>query len=158
MGAGTPAGQQTAQLSRTPSEPPAGLTALVVALWVAAALDLLYWVLFFTTSEVQSSQDTVYLGFERAFPAADAWLGIASVVCAEGLRRRRAWAVFYGIAAGSAFVYLGLMDLLYDLEHGMYVQASPETATEMAIVIACFVFGPLLMRYVWRHRRWLDGG
>ena len=157
MSRGTPAGQQTAQPSRTPAARPSGLTALIVALWVAAALDLLYWLLFFATGVVQTSQDPVYLGFERAFPAADAWLAVAAIVCAEGLRRRRAWAVLYGIAAGSAFIYLGLMDLLYDLEHGVYVQPSPDTATEMAIVVCCFVFGPFLVRYVWRHRRWLDG-
>lgn len=155
MGPGTPTEGQTAQLSRA-SERPRGLTVMIVALWVAAGLDFLYWVLFFATGVVQTSQDLMYLGFERAFPAADAWLGIAAIVCAEGLRRRRGAAVLYGIAAGSAFIYLGLMDMLYDLEHGVYTQLSPEMATEVAIVICCFVFGPLLMRYVWRHRRWLD--
>jgi hypothetical protein len=152
----TSAEGQTAQRSRA-SEPPRGLTALIVALWLTAALDLLYWVLFFATGVVQTSQDPVYLEFEGAVPAADAWLGIAAIICAKNLRRRRATAVLYGIAAGSAFIYLGLMDVLYDLKHGVYAQLSPEMATEMAIVICCFVFGPLLMRYVWRHRRWLDG-
>jgi hypothetical protein len=128
---------------------------MVAGLWFATALNLLYWVLFFTTGQVQSSQDAVYLGFESAFPAADAWLGMASVACAEGLRRRRAWAVFYGIAAGSAFIYLGLMDTLYNLEHGMYLHLSGEMLIEIGINIACFAFGPFLMRYVWRHRRWL---
>jgi hypothetical protein len=146
---------QAGQMSRA-SEPPRGLRVMIVALWVAAGLDLLYWVLFFTTGVVQASEDPVYLGFEGAFPAADAWLGIAAIVCAENLRRRRGAAVLYGIAAGSAFIYLGLMDVLYDLKHGVYAQLSPEMATEMAIVTCCLVFGPLLMRYVWRHRRWLD--
>ncbi|MFI5397048.1 MAG: hypothetical protein ACHQ9S_16045 [Candidatus Binatia bacterium] len=135
---------------------PAGLTALIVGLWVTAGLDLLYWVLFFTTGEVQSSPDAMYLGFERAFPAADAWLGIAALACAEGLRRRRAWAVLYGIAAGSAFIYLGLMDTLYNLEHGMYLHPDGTMLGEIGINVACFSFGPFLMRYVWRQRRWLD--
>jgi hypothetical protein len=156
MGLDTLAGDHTPQPSRA-AERPRGLTAMIVALWVAAGLDLLYWVLFFATGVVQTSQDAVYLGFERAFPAADAWLGIAAIACAEGLRRRRGTAVLYGIATGSAFIYLGLMDMLYDLEHGVYTQLTPDTVTEIAIVIGCFVFGPLLMRYVWRHRRWLDG-
>lgn len=129
---------------------------MAAALWLAAALDLLYWLLFFTTGQVQSGDDPVYLGFERAFPAADAWLGVAAVACAEGLRRRRPWAVFYGIAAGSAFIYLGLMDTLYNLEHGMYTHRSPEMTAEIAINVTCFLFGPFVMRYVWRHRGWLD--
>jgi len=155
MGSDTLAGGRAAHMSRG-AAPPRGLTAMMVALWVAAGLDLLYWVLFFATGVVQTSEDPLYLGFERAFPAADAWLGIAAIVCAEGLRRRRGTAVLYGIAAGSAFMYLGLMDMLYDLQHGVYVEFSPEMATEVAIVVCCLVFGPLLMRYVWRHRGWLD--
>ncbi len=140
----------------TPAQPPRGLAAVIAALWTAAGLDALYWILFFTTGQVQSADDPIYLGFESAFPAADAWLGVAAIVCAEGLRRRRPWAVLYGVAAGSAFIYLGLMDTLYNLEHGMYAHLSPEMAAEIAINVTCFTFGPLLMRYVWRHRRWLD--
>ena len=128
---------------------------MVAWLWIAAGLTLLYWVLFFTTGAVQSSQDQIYLGFEAAFPAADTWLALTAVICAEGLRRRRAWAVLYGIAAGSAFIYLGLMDTLYNLEHGMYFHLTPEMMIETAINGSCFVLGPLLMWYVWRHRRWL---
>jgi hypothetical protein len=136
--------------------PPAGLRVLIAGLWVVAGLDLLYWVLFFTTGEVQTSQDAMYLDWERSFPAADAWLGIAAVACAEGLRRRRAWAVLYGIAAGSAFIYLGLMDTLYNLQHGMYLHFDGAMLGEIGINVACFGFGPFLMWYVWRHRRCLD--
>lgn len=142
-------------MKHEPWEPPRGLRGLSVALWVAAGLTVLYWVLFFTTALVQSSQDATYLGFERAFPAADAWMAIAAVVCAEGLRRRRPWAMLYGIAAGSAFVYLGLMDTLYNLENGTYWQLSAAMAVELAINAGCFIFGPLLMWYAWRQRRWL---
>jgi hypothetical protein len=135
---------------------PAGVTVVAAWLWAAAALDLLYWVLFFTTGQIQPSHDPVYLGFERAFPAADAWLGVTVIACAVGLRRRRPWAVLAGIAAGSACVYLGLMDTLYNLEHGMYVPLSGEMGVEIAINLTCFISGPFLMWYVWRHRRWLD--
>ena len=136
---------------------PQGRTAVIVALWGAAVLNLLYWVSFFTDGAVQSSHDPVYLGFEAAFPAADAWLGITSIFCAEGLRRRHPWGVLFGIAAGSAWMYLGLMDALYSLEHSMYAHLSAEMLGEVAIELTCFTFGPLLMWYVWRHRRWLDG-
>jgi hypothetical protein len=134
---------------------PAGLTATIVGLWAIAVLNGLFWVVFFTTGQVQVRQDPVYLTFERAFPAADVWLGIACVVCAEGLRRRRGWGVAYGIAAGSALIYLGLMDTLYNLQHDMYCQIGGEMLAEIGINLTCFTFGPFLMRYVWRHRAWL---
>ncbi len=134
---------------------PAGVRAMATTLWISAALNVLYWVLFFTTGATHSSAEPCYLVFESAFPAADAWLAITAVACAIGLRRRRPYAVFYGIAAGSAFIYLGLMDTLYNLEHDMYASVGPEMAAEIAINIFSFVFGPFVMSYVWRHRRWL---
>jgi hypothetical protein len=142
-------------MTRQPWERPRGLTAVIAWLWIATGFNVLYWTLFFTTGQVQSSEDPIYLGFERAFPAADAWLSVASIVCAEGLRRRQPWAVVYGIAAGSAFIYLGLMDTLYNFEHGMYALLTTEMFTEVAINLCCFLFGPFLMWYVWRNRRWL---
>ena len=142
-------------MTREKWEPPFGLRGVIVWLWIASGLTALYWILFFTSGTLQTSQDPVYLGFEAAFPAADAWLAIAAVICAEGLRRRRSWAVLYGIAAGSAFIYLGLMDTLYNLEHGMYLHPSSEMLAEVVINVTCFTFGPFLMWYVWRHRRWL---
>lgn len=142
-------------MKREKFDPPAGLNLVIGGLWFAAGFTLLYWILFFTTAAVQTSRDPAYLAFERAFPAADAWLAIAAIVCAEGLRRRRSGAVLYGIAAGSALIYLGLMDSLYNLEHGMYFNLSTEMITECIINLSCFIFGPLLMWYVWRHRAWL---
>jgi hypothetical protein len=138
-----------------PAGRPHGLSAVIAGLWIVTALNLVYWISFFDGGAVQSSQDPVYLGFESAFPAADGWIGLASIVCAEGLRRRRAWAVLYGIAAGSAFIYLGLIDTLYNLEHSMYGQMTLEMLAETVINLSCFTLGPLLMGYVWRHRRWL---
>ena len=50
---------------------------------------------------------------------------------------------------------LGLMDALYSVEHGLYAPLSAEVLGEIGIEITCFTFGPFLMWYVWRHRRWL---
>ncbi|HUI24469.1 MAG TPA: hypothetical protein VL403_00180 [Candidatus Kryptonia bacterium] len=134
---------------------PMGVRAVVVALWISAALNVLYWVLFFTNGAVRSSQEPCYLVFESAFPAADAWLALTSILCAASLHQRHASAVLFGIAAGSASIYLGLMDTLYNLEHGMYRSIGPEMFGEVLINVTCFLFGPFLMTYVWRHRRWL---
>jgi hypothetical protein len=134
---------------------PLGRRTVIVLLWITVALDALYWVLFFTTGAVQTTDEPCYLVFERAFPVADAWLGFASALCAIALQRRAAHAVFWGVAAGSAFIYLGLMDTLYNLQHGMYARLGVEMAAEIGINLTCLSFGPFVMAYVWRHRRWL---
>ena len=94
-----------------------------------------------------------YLAFERAFPLADGWMAALCVVAAEGLRRRREWAVLGGVAAGSALVYLGAMDVLYNLENGMYARLNAAMAGEVAINLWSCAFGPFLLAYFWRQRR-----
>jgi hypothetical protein len=135
---------------------PRGSTAVIVLLWSSAAITVLYWVVFFTGGEVQSSEAECYLVFERAFPAADLWLAVASIAAAEGLRRRREWAVLFGIVAGSAAIYLGCMDVLYNLENDMYARWNGPIAGEVVINLFCFTFGPFLLWYFWRNRRFAE--
>jgi len=139
-----------------PDDAPRGARALAMALLVAAAGTLAYWVAFFSSDLVQAASDPCYLVFERAFPAADAWAAIAGTVAAIGLLRHRPSAVPFGVAAGSAYVFLGLMDVLYNLEHGMYALRTAEMAYETLINVVCLTLGPWTMAYVWRRRRSFD--
>jgi hypothetical protein len=143
-------------VSAAPGPPAArAVTALLVLTAVGTAA---FWIGFFAAGDALHSADTdVYLAFETAFPAADAWMASAALAAAIGLARRRAWAIPAGIAAGSALVFLGLMDVLYDLEHALYARPSGAMAVETAINVFCLVVGPFLMAYFWRHRDHLDG-
>jgi hypothetical protein len=140
---------------REASSPP-GCRVVIGLLWASAAVTLLYWVTFFTSGDVQSSEAECYLVFERAFPVADLWLTAACVAAAEGLRRRREWAVLFGISAGSAAIYLGGMDVLYNLENGMYSVQSGAMFGEIVINLFCFTFGPFLLLWFWRNRRFAE--
>jgi hypothetical protein len=133
-----------------------GANAMAVVLLVAGVGTILYWIAFFSSGAVQASSDPCYLVFERAFPAADGWTALCALVAAHALWRRRARAVLFGIAAGSGFVFLGLMDVLYNLEHGMYALHSAEMAAEIVINVTCLTIGPAGIVLVWRGRSALD--
>jgi len=133
-----------------------GADAMAVVLFVAGVGTILYWVAFFSSGAVQASSDPCYLVFERAFPAADGWTALCALVAAHALWRRRAHAVLFGIAAGSGFVFLGLMDVLYNLEHGMYALHSAEMAAEIVINVTCLTIGPAAIAYAWRARHALE--
>lgn len=141
---------------REPQRLPRGARTLGTLLIVAGVGTILYWLEFFTSGTVQASTEPCYLVFERAFPAADAWTAVAAIVAGVALWRRRAHAVLFGIAAGSGFVFLGLMDVLYNLEHGMYAVHTPEMASETLINVVCLTLGPSAMGYCWLRRRVLD--
>jgi len=124
---------------------------------VVAAGTVAYWLAYFAAGVVQTAQDAVYTGFENAFPLADGYMTAAYVAAAILLLRGHVLAVPVGIAAGSAMVFLGAMDTLFNLEHGKYADMTAEMAIETAINVACVTFGPATMVRLWRIRGRLAG-
>jgi hypothetical protein len=59
--------------------------------------------------------------------------------------------------AGGAAIFLGLMDLLYDLEHGTFLLGTAEAYTELLIVVLVLGLGPVVTWLVWRERYWALG-
>jgi hypothetical protein len=134
------------------------LRPLIAMLWIAFAVVVAYWVVwFFVDRELLASQHTAaYYAFEDAFPAADGWLALTWAASAIALHARRPIAMFWLIAAGSASLYLGGMDILFDLENGVY--RAPDTGavvTELVINVASLALGAWTLAFGWIHRRWL---
>jgi len=133
---------------------------ITILLVGAIVLDVVYWTLWFTDrSSIASLNTEAYYQFENAFPLADLWLGLACLLALVALRRRRPQALLWLIAAGGAGLYLGSMDLLYDLQHGIFGHGFGG-AFELAIVLLTWVFSITVLTWSWRHRDELlnDGG
>jgi len=133
---------------------PKGLLLVAAILLFAAVMVPVYWISFFSGSGV-ITRDPTYLAFEYAFPAADAWMAIAALLGCIGLIRRKPWGVLFSLLAGSASIFLGLMDVLFDLQNGIYLIASEEVAVEVAINILTLTLGPVVIWYVWTRRQLL---
>src|SRR6185312_3980473 len=97
---------------------------VIVAMLVGAlVLDVAYWSIWFTSRDTLASEHrAAYYEFENAFPLADLWLGVTCVLALVGLRRRWDTALLWLLCAGSAGLYLFGMDVLYDLEHGIFAK------------------------------------
>ncbi|MGE5140410.1 MAG: hypothetical protein ACM3JD_13165 [Rudaea sp.] len=130
---------------------------IVIALAVAVNI-LLYWVTWFAAPEFVQSRSPgapdylIYVNFEQAFPLADGWLALAALVGAAGLWKMRDWGYVSALVASGAAIFLGLMDLLYDLEHAMFVPFTPEAAIELVIVVSMLGLGALVIALLWRIR------
>ena len=123
----------------------------------AIVLDVAYWSIWFTDRDVLASEHTrAYYDFENAFPLADLWLGIACVCALVTLTRRTPMALFWLIAAGSSGLYLFGMDLLYDLEHGIFTSGGGG-AFEAFVVAVTLVFSLTVLRFGWTRRTELLG-
>jgi len=62
--------------------------------------------------------------------------------------------VLFALLSGGASIFLGLMDVLYNLENGTYLIASGEVAFEIIInVWALTLSGPIMIWYMWTRRQ-----
>jgi hypothetical protein len=131
---------------------------VVIGLFAVVAVCL-YWITWFAAPQfiqARTPTDTdyeIYVNFEQAFPLADGWLALASLVGVIGLWRMRDWGFLFMLLAGGAAIFLGLMDLLYDLEHSMFAPFTAEAAVELVIVVAVLALGPAMIALLWRRRR-----
>jgi hypothetical protein len=56
------------------------------------------------------------------------------------------------LAAGATF-FLGLEDLLFDLENNMFTPFNGAAGIELAIVLLIMSLGPIMTWLLWRQRR-----
>jgi len=119
---------------------------------VAAFGTIAYWLTYFSSGATQLRDDEVYLAFENAFPLADGWMTLCFLLAAFFLWRGDRRALLWGICAGSAMIFLGCMDLLFNIEQ-KHFQAPPsaEMWAEIVIVVFCLSFGPFTIRRLWRN-------
>lgn len=126
---------------------------LVIALWIAVATIVAYWTIWFAIdrSWLASLDTPAYYLFENSFPLADAWLGGAAAAAAITLRANRPSAAFWVIATGSAGLYLAGMDILFDLENGVYTLTDRGAViTELVINAYSLLLGGWCLRVGWQ--------
>jgi len=129
-----------------------------IGIFTVAAI-VAYWFAWFVAPSVVQSRTPadvdymIYVAYEQAFPLPDAFVAIAALIGVIGLWQMRAWGFLSMLlTAGGAF-FLGLEDLLYDLEHNMFVPFNGAAGIELAIVVVIMALGPMMIFLLWRHRK-----
>ncbi len=133
------------------------LTRLTAAGVVALVVLIAYWTLWFTARDVVASDHTsAYVDFENAFPAADAWLGLCVLLAVRAARAGKPTALLWLLAGGGAGIYLFCMDVLYDLEHGIYAKGAGGLI-ELGVNLLTLSFSVWFLRWAWTRRDALLG-
>jgi hypothetical protein len=122
---------------------------LGVLLVATGVVTVAYWLDFFIRGTVQAVSEDWYLRFERAFPAADGWMALCSLVTAVGLFTGSAYGTVFGLLAAGALVFLGLMDLTFNLQNGLFrlLPGSGQMWVEVVIIAWCLALGVFLAVY-----------
>ena len=131
----------------------------VSAVLIGAALIILaYWTLWAVhRSAVASSSTHSYVVFEDAFPAADFLLVALMVLGAWSVITRRATALLWLLLGAGGGLYLFCMDVLYDLQHGVW-GAGPNGLVELGINVLTLALSLFIGSWAWRHRQALLDG
>ncbi len=124
-----------------------------IQLFVPAAAAA-YWGIWFFGDRtwVASRSDEGFTAYEGAFPLADVWLVGCCLAGAWALIRRSASALLWILLAGSASIYLGLLDVLFNLQHGIYAESGAGLLVEGALNALSLGLGAWGIRFGWMHR------
>jgi hypothetical protein len=129
----------------------------IALLIFTSVLLVAYWVAWFADrGSVASDHAAEYIAFEQSFPLADAWLLAAALIAAVQLSRRRPSALMWLLVLGGAGVYLCALDVLYDLEHGIYTKGHGG-AIELTINLLTAALSTGLLASAWHYRHELLG-
>jgi hypothetical protein len=131
----------------------------LIALWelILAAGILTFWILFFSADivriEDQKSRE-IYLAFESAFPLADAFLFFALFVGGIGLLRKKFYGHLFSFLAGACLIFLGLLDISFNAQQGIYRLGAREATTNIFINLLCLGSGIILISAFWKNNIW----
>ena len=128
------------------------------ALRAGAALVVLYWAAWLLDRTLLAADTRpAYYEFESAFFLADVWLATCLVAGARALTARRSSALLWLLAAGGAGGFLVGVDVLYNLQHGVWF-ASQRGLTELLRNLATGAGTVALFAWAWPRRAELLAG
>ena len=135
---------------------PRSWRALRVLLLAAAGCTVGYWIAWYADRALVASNSThAYYDFENAFPLADGWLVCCLVVAAVQLSRARPSSLLWLLLSGGAGGYLFGMDVLYDIEHGIWT-SGVGGAFEALLNVLTLVISVIVVSWAWRNRHLLS--
>ena len=138
---------------------PAGINIVIGIGIFAIAFTAAYWFLWFVVPGVVQSRMpgdpgfAVYSGYELAFPLSDTFMSLAALVGVIGLWKMKDWGYLAMLITAGAAFFLGLEDLLFDLENSMFVPMNGGAVVELIIVLLIMSLGPIMTFLLWKHRR-----
>lgn len=133
------------------------LTLLALLMLLTAVGTALFWIVFFSDLEAQrsgyfASRCAAWFAWECSFPLADAWMAATALLAARGLWLRRPTGLLFGLVSGGTMVFLGLMDILFFLQNGLYLPLNGEVVAEALIHLWMSVLGLTAIWLIWSQR------
>jgi len=133
-----------------------GVIKVAAIMELALAVGIVsFWIAFFTTDLISIDDPhlkEIYLAFESAFPVPDVYLSIVLTIGGIGLLRKRSYGYFFSLMGGASLIFLGLLDISFNIQHGIYLTGVAEGIMNILINLLCFGGGIFLVLIIWKKR------
>ena len=126
------------------------IKAIVIAELLISAGIIIFWALFFTVGliKIQNPElKEIYNAYEYSFVFPDLLLSIILIIAALHLMRKNPNGFLYSIIAGAMLIFVGLLDISFNLLNGIYQLGIGEAVLNGLINLACVVFGYILIGF-----------
>ena len=128
------------------------MNSILIAIFeILIAVGLIgFWIYFFLVENKNPEKSAIYLGFERSFPVPDlGWVTPSLIIAAVGLLSEQPFGIFFTITSGSTLLFLGLLDISFNIQNGGYTKNIGDIIMNLFINLVCVIFGPLFMIFAW---------
>lgn len=129
---------------------------IIAVIELALAVGIIsFWITFFSTDLVNISDPhlkEIYLAFESAFPIPDMYLSLILIIGGIGLLRKMAYGFLYSLLGGASLIFLALLDISFNAQHGIYLLGIGEAIMNVFINLLCLGVGIILIITIWKNR------
>ncbi len=115
-----------------------------------------FWIAFFSADLVNIDDphlEEIYMAFESAFPVADISLSIVLIIGAIGLLKKMPFGVLFSLLGGASLIFLGLLDVSFNTQQGIYLLGIGEAILNISINLLCLGGGVFLIVTIWKNRK-----
>jgi len=116
------------------------ITIAILELLTAVGL-ILFWILFFTVGMAPKNPPPGYLTYEHSFPVPDGLLSILLLVAGIMLLLNNPLGVNLSLIAAGALLFLGVLDISFNLQNGVYKISTGDLISNAFINLWCVGFG-----------------
>jgi hypothetical protein len=115
----------------------------ILAILTAVGL-MLFWIGFFTIGLAPENPPAGYFAYEHSFPVPDNILAVVLLIGAVLCLKGRAQGTTMLAAGGGALVFLGILDMSFNFQNGMYSISVMDMILNAFINLWCVIFGALI--------------
>ncbi|MFX0187850.1 MAG: hypothetical protein ACFE8A_08950 [Candidatus Hodarchaeota archaeon] len=109
-----------------------------------------FWIVFYFTEYKNPKMDELAFKHEKSFPLPDlGWIMPCLFISAIGILMEQKFGYFFSALAGSGMMFLGLIDLAFDIQNGVFKKKELGTYIGIIIILLMLIFGPIFIIYAW---------